>query len=424
MPLDLLTGGYSNGNVPQVDVLNPTTGKVTPIPYPTESDVFVVRWYVGNVYCQSRGSILYFGGYTLRTELIPSANIVAGLKIATGKFETLNGAFGGEVLILTTKTPQWIQRKSGQARTYTACTIAGDQLLIWGGQIPGAPGALASVVPTPLLIYNMATDTWGSSYVASPVPPSGSTTTSAGLPTGTSIPDHSPKSNISAIVGSIIGGLAVIGAISGFFSTDDDGSNRGSLNAHPLPSVRRGMLPAVGIKERDQGRDQLDLSRKDKHKERLKENLENQQKQLGIKRQLLALQKQEQQLRSPSAISPHQQSYFPPPSSPPPRQPSYEYHALDTHQPKPTVQALTNDFIAVAQEVPGNATGVRQSALYQDTTEPTYGLSPVTVPSWYPGLEYQEEAKHNGVEWIRQANAPHAVVNQSTSKGDTTEYHN
>ncbi|KAG0279863.1 hypothetical protein BGZ95_012030 [Linnemannia exigua] len=70
-----------------------------------------------------------------------------------------NGTVVGDVSILDTTTQTWTTGVSGQPRMYVACTVAGDQLLIWGGK---AADNLAP--PLDLIIYNFVTKTWTTQY--------------------------------------------------------------------------------------------------------------------------------------------------------------------------------------------------------------------------------------------------------------------
>ncbi|KAF9920661.1 hypothetical protein FBU30_009478 [Linnemannia zychae] len=147
-----LTGGYTDASVNNVEVYHPSRpGTVTQIPYPVTG--FVSRWYVDNVYCKPRGSILYFGGYTLKSELISDTRAAAGGSVPAnranhcmavsddgskvvvygGRTSLASTVLSGDIYILDTKTLEWTQGVSGEARDI-ACTIAGNQLIVWGGK--------------------------------------------------------------------------------------------------------------------------------------------------------------------------------------------------------------------------------------------------------------------------------------------------
>ncbi|KAG0364888.1 hypothetical protein BGX24_004412 [Mortierella sp. AD032] len=124
----------------------------------------------------------------------------------------------GEVFILNTMTGEWKQGTSGKPRQYTTCTIAGDQLLIWGGTVPENIVSSASV-----LIYNITANIWTDNYIppANYVTSPGANATTSHSPTVSNTGPEAAaqgdgKSNMGAIVGGVVGALAVIGAIIGF----------------------------------------------------------------------------------------------------------------------------------------------------------------------------------------------------------------
>jgi hypothetical protein len=73
-----------------------------------------------------------------------------GTKIAIYGGQLRNDSIVGELWILDVVQFTWTQGLSGPIRMYAACTIADDQLLLWGGSI-----AQNIVAPVEMLIYNL-----------------------------------------------------------------------------------------------------------------------------------------------------------------------------------------------------------------------------------------------------------------------------
>lgn len=113
----------------------------------------------------------------------------------------------GDIYILNTVTGAWTTGKSGSPRIYTTCTIAGDQLLVWGGATTNN-----AMPPADIQIYSISNDNWITSYI----PPS-----SYLNPSSTSGPSSRPSpsdsgyqekgsNRVGAIVGGVVGGLVVV----------------------------------------------------------------------------------------------------------------------------------------------------------------------------------------------------------------------
>lgn len=302
------------------------------------------------------------------------------------------------------------------------------------------------------------------------------------LPTGTENLDNKPSSNTGAIVGGVLGALAVITAIVGLlfwrrrkqqtqYQTGARGGKKKPFIVKPPLSLSPTSDPEeqkaldsgdyiavnstaamghtnttniAGTSPKNpktpQGVVQLDADL-----ERSMRDLEYQQKQLDLKRQILALQQEEQYLRSslpmangmsqqqsPSlfqqplqalhggAFGSQAQGYERPSSG-------YEYQlqpgVYQSYPTPPPVTTFSSSPTAkqtvhtapkpFSPEIPA-ATAPATSAtseMFQDSTEPTYApIAPEAAPRWLPGLEYQEGMTHNGVGWVRSKNAPHAVV--------------
>ncbi|KAG0282381.1 hypothetical protein BGZ96_000543 [Linnemannia gamsii] len=116
--------------------------------------------------------------------------------------------------ILDVKTMKWSEAKDApDTRSDMACSVSGDNFIIWGGYKKNIADIIVGVPATPL-IYNLATGDWSTKYVrgnshnptGSGEPPG---VTDAGEKTG----GGGTKSNSAAIGGGVAGGLVVIAVI-------------------------------------------------------------------------------------------------------------------------------------------------------------------------------------------------------------------
>jgi hypothetical protein len=412
-------------------------------------------------------------------------------------------------------TLEWTTGLEGERRSYPSCIISGDQVIVWGGKYPAEqPNTPEPIVKDPLLIYSISKNEWVKTYTPPSGMSSGGDTSGSGKPvdpTGTGGGD-SKSNNTAGIVGGILGFLAVVGVVVGIWwwrkrkqqreGGGGGGENKSSI-VKPSSAHTPGSVPDEN-KTLDSGKHTNDTSittaaaggydspsRSPNNPQTAMllnpelewslRDIENQQKQLDLKRKLLVLQQEEQQLRGPlspltstsTAITGVQQLsplwYQQPAPNPQSTvvgtpvtttvsvfkagggdemfgnksQSGYEPHASRFTPPpvKQTVHTLPDSYVAphpqpqqrIAVAVSGDE--VRsESQMYQDAIEPTFGSGSVTMPSWYPGLEYQDGAIHNGVGWVRPANGPHTVLEREVSvagvaggvqqKDDATGYHN
>ncbi|KAG9061053.1 hypothetical protein KI688_007682 [Linnemannia hyalina] len=284
-----LATGYTDPGRLTMDILNPATQNIThsklPDPFgPAGTVRFEARWFYGGVWCASRKSILYWGGYQ-PTGQMPTENVVTELTVDTMIWSNLlslannlgeDGSrmvvFGGrvnnvpnnEVFVLNTATGAWTQGPSADARMYPACTIVGDLLLIWGGT-----NSANSVANGDMLIYNYVNSTWLISYTpptsySGLVPPKipttagpwttpsstsapSSTSSSASKPDfpsgslyGTNTPSNNKESStdLGAIVGGVVGSLAVISAAVGLLVYRRKQQQRLTQKGVPLLSLK------------------------------------------------------------------------------------------------------------------------------------------------------------------------------------------
>ncbi|KAG0218753.1 hypothetical protein BGX33_006129 [Mortierella sp. NVP41] len=466
--------GYTSPNWTSVDIYNINTGDIrtsnVPIPSLNTTTIFPSRWYYSNVWSQYLNSVIYFGGYR-PSENTPVESSLTRLEVSTMKWTTLvtsgsvrptpradnclvanddgtrlfiyggrlaNNKVSGDLFILDTTTMQWSQGTTKFARMYAVCTVAGDHLLVWGGS------EIDSVVAAPeVLIYNWKSDTWQDSYVPNeayqslhvPTPTTGTLvpSTSATVPNPTNTQPPS-LNQLGAIVGGIVGGLALIGALVAVLfyrrqhrfkklvetSGDHDGAEMGPTGGASVLGKVQGSQEAtatVGLGVTGIGGTVTQMQPLQGIDEALQwklGQLENQQRQIELQRQLLILQQQEQHLRSPLlqqqeedqqkdlTLSPQQKQQSNPQS------PQYGYPSpgfSPTSSPR-TVQSL--------QSVPESIATVsgRFSQLYQTGSEPNYASIPLTsVTSQYPGLPY-EGVKYHNTGGVRSVNNPHTIVQE------------
>ncbi|KAF9313531.1 hypothetical protein BGZ91_006262 [Linnemannia elongata] len=397
-----IAGGYTDRT--SMDIYNPTTDSVSQSKLPDPANIFASRWYYTNTWSQQRKTVMYFGGYNITnnaannfvSEFSPSAatwNTMStsgsapsnradhcmtsnddGTKVVIygGRLPN-NAPFSGEVFILDTITGVWTQGAPGQPRLYAACTIAGDQLLIWGGTSTG--GLLAS---SPVLVYNMATNSWASDYVppASYVAAASASATGT-KPTGTG-GDGSGGSNTGAIVGGIVGAIVVIGAIAGFLIY----RRRQKRNTHVHSPVNTTSDDKeTGAASHSTGSGGNYGNSNEEELRRIQGQLENQQQQLELQRQLLALQQQTAAASQPGMVQVQQ---YHDPSTPYVYQPSLYYAPVPTtSQTVQTVPATTPYTYAYSSSIPV-VSGAGHSEIYQVTAEPSFAPSPlVYMPADY-----------------------------------------
>ncbi|KAF9932539.1 hypothetical protein FBU30_007978 [Linnemannia zychae] len=234
--------GYTDPLERSVDVYNVDRDVLTEVPLPPATSFLAQRTYYGNVWCQPRRSILYFGGYALETQPAPISPVITEFIPSNQTWSTMTtfgeppslradhcmtisedgtrmvvyggspsdkSAMSGDVFMFNTLTKTWSKGNSGPPRAYATCTIAGDILLIWGGTAPDNTVASGEV-----LLYNMANDTWVQKYNPAPATASPSLDPSSPETDASNKNVRDAKSvNIGAIVGGAIGGAVVIATI-------------------------------------------------------------------------------------------------------------------------------------------------------------------------------------------------------------------
>ncbi|KAF9144897.1 hypothetical protein BGX30_011117 [Mortierella sp. GBA39] len=120
---------------------------------------------------------------------------------------TLNG-ISNEVISFDVNTGTWTSLdtlRNGTGRTNMTCAVQKDTLVIWGG----FTDASESVPDSTPLLFDTTKNVWLSSFLTSNQTGPGSNPT---LPI-----EKNDKSNLGAIIGGIVGGLAVVALVAGFF---------------------------------------------------------------------------------------------------------------------------------------------------------------------------------------------------------------
>ncbi|KAF9539434.1 hypothetical protein EC957_005393 [Mortierella hygrophila] len=313
-----LPGGYSSLNFDnttmtftKLDTFDPLTLTVRQTEMPTSTDVFPVRWYYGN----------NAGGTAppMRADHCMAAN-EDGSKVLIYGGRLRSNTVTNDVFVLDVVGQTWTQGvSSNQSRMYTACTVAGDQLLIWGGS-----GADDVVAPAEMLIYDYVKRIWTTQYtppasyasltpppsIVRTVPPwftsapTSSTrapTTSTQIPTPTLTPTPTPT-NTGAITAGVVSGLVLVAAVVGIFffrrrrshrkdrgffiktSSDDPEEGKSlAIAAASFGSSRGSRKHDTLAKDPMESNEEYEL-------ERTLMELEEQKRELEMKQQLLVLQ--------------------------------------------------------------------------------------------------------------------------------------
>ncbi|KAG0377366.1 hypothetical protein BGX24_006255 [Mortierella sp. AD032] len=151
-----LAGGYQEVkvNVPYLklmDIYDPVTQSILTIDLPDPTQTFPARQYYGNVCSRHLNRIGYWEGWNTSH---------------MGQEQTLNGlatlfthTMTWSTMVLNLVTSSWSQEPTGPLRAFAACTIAGDQFLIWGGRVNENV-----IAPAEMIIYSFSTSTYVKQY--------------------------------------------------------------------------------------------------------------------------------------------------------------------------------------------------------------------------------------------------------------------
>ncbi|KAG9061055.1 hypothetical protein KI688_007684 [Linnemannia hyalina] len=474
-----LAGGYSSLNFDnttmtfsKLDTFDPLTLSVRQTDVPTSTDVFPARLYYGNVWSQAKSAVLYFGGNNPNnyTSPQPLENVVSAFAPATMSFFILNtggtappmrsdhcmaanedgskvliyggrlrsNTVGSDVFVLDVIGQTWTQGVSSyQSRMYTACTVVGDQLLIWGG---AASVFGITVAPAEILIYDYVKRIWTTQYTP---------------------PKPTPNSNTVAIIAGVVSGLALVAAVVGIFffrrrrSRRKDRRLLGDASSDDPEEAKSHAIAAAslgsgsGSRNHDnQAKDPMESS-EEYELERTLMDLEEQKRELEKKQQLLVLQHRadnpEHDLqdavakvhkRGPMAYVEPDAEYIP---VQPPTYPDHQQHQQGVLSPRtsntagttfsdrgsawspptaavrvvsPTYAATSplsaSSYISPSSIVRTSTKGDIQGGLVQMESEPLYELTPGFVPGT-PDLVY-EQMTGSGRQWARKAQGPQIVM--------------
>ncbi|KAF9272719.1 hypothetical protein BGZ68_002150 [Mortierella alpina] len=222
-----IPSGFNNGT--SMTLYDPARNTAVPLPSAPTAVMDVGLQYYSLVWCSLRNSMLLYGGIT-NPGNAPSPYLIE-FQPATSTWSRIsttdlhnrevayNGSkmvvFGGtgpsgipqgSIYVLDVKTMSWTRGADPEARqnrTGMACTMAGDNFVVWGGDyILTAVDSFAMPI-----IYNIRTNQWTTQFSLAPPPQ----TTAA--PT-TNAPG-SKEVNVAAIGGGI--GAAVVAVLIGLF---------------------------------------------------------------------------------------------------------------------------------------------------------------------------------------------------------------
>ncbi|KAF9124570.1 hypothetical protein BGW39_008108 [Mortierella sp. 14UC] len=240
-----LAAGSDNVNnhaspLKQLDIFDPVSQTIHSIDLQDPAKPFPVRLKYGPVWSNFRNSILYWGGrYNIsdpRTDIaenvitelsadswtwsvmptkgaapeVRSFHCMAGnedgTKVVMYGGQLRNDTLLGEIWILDVPTATWSQGPSGPIRASAACTIAGDQFIIWAGR----RGAIVNALPE-MMIYNITSAIYVTEYTPPAFykdlkPPPPLTRTTAPWPT-----DLTTDSTMARrlVAGCVVGGLVL-----------------------------------------------------------------------------------------------------------------------------------------------------------------------------------------------------------------------
>ncbi|KAG0208890.1 Multiple epidermal growth factor-like domains protein 8 [Mortierella sp. NVP41] len=250
------------------------TSQTWSAPGPIMGAMLTARYFASAVYNTARDTIMYVGGYnygvnpthfdpqvivteysptTAKWSILPTSGSPPSpsadhcsaisedgktLVVFGGRTSVVTPTFTGALHFLDIDTGVWTAGPSQSTpRIYAVCALVGDQFVVWGGSAD-ANNTLPSVQP---IIFDLTLKQWVNSYKApayylnnpppKPNPTSGSgsngssgsegTGSNNGGASGSSSGSGGSSSSSSSvglgpIIGGVVGGLAVIGAIIGF----------------------------------------------------------------------------------------------------------------------------------------------------------------------------------------------------------------
>ncbi|KAF9117860.1 hypothetical protein BGW39_001719 [Mortierella sp. 14UC] len=467
-----IAGGFHDVNwnasaTTYMDIFDPVSQTIHPVVMPPPDKALPARLSYGNIWSKYKNSILYWGGEGTNgagpKPLDPSQTAVVQFATDTMTWDTLDGtkvviygghlwndSVAGDLWILNVVNSTWTRGLSGPIRVKAACTIAGDQFLLWGGTTEDE-----HLPSKKMLIYNMTSSKYMTHYTPPAFykdlkPPPPLTRTTAPWPTDSTTPDDIAESkpvSITAVVGGAVTGLVVLGAVVGIFFLQRRRQRQGLIDEYLEGKIEEepeekaelfgqykggvvGRGPEGGTKNNPQetnGGDDL---------EKRLEMLKSRQKEIDETRKLLVQQHQESnprsvslQKRAPTAFADDNLPEFI--SSP---STLIQVSPIPAHEH--SLSLLSEDL---KDRLPVQAASVRmgmhqggdsyaddrprwrESELTQDVIEPLYEPSPA-VSSAIPDLVYEPSSTESAdSDKQRQKKDPHAVLEHNIAESAGAE---
>ncbi|KAG0344283.1 hypothetical protein BG004_004596 [Podila humilis] len=302
-----LAGGYMSIRQ-TMDTYDFATDTMTAAILPTR--LFSARSYYGNVWSKSRNSILYFGGYDAKLNQVTSGSLVTEYVPATALWQTVvasgvapgmradhcmasnddgtlvvifggrlsSGSIANDLHVFNTVTQSWVQGSPGPYRLYTACTIAGDLLLVWGGV-----DQTFNRVKKDMFVYNITSMLWLLEYTPPQSYLDKSPTDSKNRPTHIPISDSSSSPlDPGVIAGVSIACVALLCFMVLFLIFKRRRRNLGSLVDTKSNEDVRGMQGTHHYRDQNPG-SEAEL-------QNLRVQIETQQEELDLRRRMLTQQ--------------------------------------------------------------------------------------------------------------------------------------
>lgn len=333
----------------------------------------------------------------------------------------------GELWMLDITTATWSQGPTGPIRSFSACTIAGDQFLIWSG----SRYRNLTTDPDEMLIYNFKTSKYIQEYTPPAFykdlkPPPVLKRTTAPWPLDSS---KSVTLPIGFVIMGVIGGLVLISSlvwmffaqrrrrrdptqdiVQRFMKTQSRASTKRNFSSLLRQGLRLGVQSTDGVK-RDPQQMEEDLAL-EKYLQELKDQkktLEDQQRKLDLQRQSLVLQHQDSCTRMPADLKrapslnlDSMAQWISPPTGPHQPIPESILYSAEDLRDRRTVQAVPLCYAG---------DGLRkESEMAQDVIETIYEPGP-EVNHAVPDLVYLPSL-NIGMDWTRhhQSNHPQTLV--------------
>ncbi|KAG0057823.1 hypothetical protein BGZ83_000010 [Gryganskiella cystojenkinii] len=239
----------------------------------------------------------------MRADLCMAINDDGTKIVIFGGTLSSNLSYANDIFIIDLLTMTWRQGTSGLYRAYASCTMAGNQLIVWGGV-----DQAKRMVDNTILLYDIDHNAWGTSYTPPlsyveiaknqtnqiPGGTAGSNNESGGSSGGPNTgSSSSSKSHAGVIAAGVVGGLAVICAVALlciFYK-------RKSPDAINTKKTKR-----RGIGGQESGTTELrdrkysnEVAQNDEELQNLRQQVQNREEELELRRRLLQLQQEQQQ---------------------------------------------------------------------------------------------------------------------------------